>query len=436
MSERLESALRVARDTRECVIGEGVLAEVPAIISEQFPGTGAAVVVADPRTWQAAGAQVAALLRAPHVLLEDDGLYAEMRYVDRVAAALARHPDAVPVAVGSGTINDLVKLAAHRLHRPYAAVTTAASMDGYSAYGASITDQGAKQTFACPAPRVIVADLAVLRRAPQDMTASGYADLFSKIVAGADWMLADALGVEAIDARAWHIVQDGLPAALDDPAAVREGRSAALHDFVEGLMLGGFAMQALQSSRPASGAEHQFSHLWDMEHHTVDGRAPSHGFKVGVATHFIAGVYERLRAVPLDRLDTAACCAAWPAWPEAEARARRLYAGTPFPELGVVETRAKYIDRDALAAQLERLKRVWPELKVRLAAQLLPAREVARRLRLAGAPAEPEEIGISRERMAASVLKAQHTRRRFTVLDLVLRTHALPIFGDDNKGAE
>ena len=35
-----------------------------------------------------------------------------------------------------------------------------------------------------------------------------------------------------------------------------------------------------------------------------------------------------------------------------------------------------------------------------------------------------------------SVLKAQHIRRRFTMLDLVLRTHALPIFGDDNKGAE
>jgi len=34
-------------------------------------------------------------------------------------------------------------------------------MDGYSAYGASITDQGAKQTIACPAPRQNVAALAV-----------------------------------------------------------------------------------------------------------------------------------------------------------------------------------------------------------------------------------------------------------------------------------
>lgn len=29
-------------------------------------------------------------------------------------------------------------------------------------------------------------------------------------------------------------------------------------------------MQAHESSRPASGAEHQFSHLWEMEGHGVD----------------------------------------------------------------------------------------------------------------------------------------------------------------------
>ena len=62
MSERLENALRAARDTRVCVIGEDVLAQVPAIIRDQFPGDGAAVVVADPRTWQAAGAQVDTLV--------------------------------------------------------------------------------------------------------------------------------------------------------------------------------------------------------------------------------------------------------------------------------------------------------------------------------------------------------------------------------------
>ena len=65
---------------------------------------------------------------------------------------------AIPVAVGSGTINDLTKLAAHQLGRPYIVVATAASMDGYTAYGASITHQGSKQTFDCPAPLAVIAD--------------------------------------------------------------------------------------------------------------------------------------------------------------------------------------------------------------------------------------------------------------------------------------
>ena len=72
---------------------------------------------------------------------------------------------AIPVAVGSGTINDLTKLAAHRLGRPYMVVATAASMDGYTAYGASITHRGSKQTFDCPAPLAVLADLDVIARA-------------------------------------------------------------------------------------------------------------------------------------------------------------------------------------------------------------------------------------------------------------------------------
>jgi len=66
--------------------------------------------------------------------------------VERLTASLKQH-DAIPVAVGSGTINDLVKLAAHQSGRSYLCVATAASMDGYTAFGASITHQGAKQTF-------------------------------------------------------------------------------------------------------------------------------------------------------------------------------------------------------------------------------------------------------------------------------------------------
>src|SRR5690606_7576548 len=188
------------------------------------------------------------------------------------------------LAVGSGTINDLTKLAAHQKKRSYMCIATAASMDGYTAFGASITAGGAKQTFNCPAPAVCVADIAIIRKAPREMTASGYADLFAKITAGADWILADSLQVEPIDPQAWSIVQDGLHNALSDPTGVYKGDEKAIFELTSGLMLGGFAMQWSKSSRPASGAEHQFSHLWNMEHHTNDGKSISHGFQVAIGT--------------------------------------------------------------------------------------------------------------------------------------------------------
>ena len=190
-------------------------------------------------------------------------------------------------------------------------------------------------------------------------------------------------------------------------------------------MLGGFAMQWSKSSRPASGAEHQFSHLWDMEHHTHRGEAPSHGFKVGIATLAVTAFYEHLLALPLDRLDVARCVAAWDEPPAAEARARALFAGTDFIPTAVGETLAKTVTRSELAAQLERLRAVWPTLREHLRSQLIPYAEMKRRLRAVGAPVEPEEIGLTRERLRSSFFRAQHIRRRFTVLDLALRTATL-----------
>ncbi len=426
----LAEALASARDTRALVVGCGVLSETARVFREQFPGC-RAVVVADSATFAVAGRAVDEALTTAGVSCEapfiftDPALYAEFSFVEALEAALRQH-DAIPVAVGSGTINDLVKLAAHRAGRPaYMCVATAASMDGYTAFGASITFHGAKQTFNCPAPRAVIADIEVIRGAPPEMTAAGYADLQAKITAGADWILADGLGVERIEPRAWDIVQGGLRDSLADPAGARAGRVEAITPLVEGLMLGGFAMQWTKSSRPASGAEHQFSHLWDMEHHTYNGEAPSHGFKVGIATLAVTALYEELLRRPLEKIDVGRCLALWPNHAEAERRTRALFAGSDFVETAAVETLSKHSSRAELQAQLERLRANWTEMRARLHAQLVPYAELEKRLRLVGAPTSPAEIGITRERLRASFQRAYHIRRRFTVLDLAVRVGLL-----------
>ena len=57
-----------------------------------------------------------------------------------------------------------------------------------------------------------------------------------------------------------------------------------------------------------------------------------------------------------------------------------------------------------------------------MSGQLIPYSEVKQRLQLVGAPTEPEEIGITRKRLRETFIRAQFIRRRFTVLDLAVRT--------------
>ena len=222
------------------------------------------------------------------------------------------------------------------------------------------------------------------------------------------------------------IVQDGLQDALGDPEGVRQGTVETIGPLIEGLMLGGFAMQAHQTSRPASGADHQFSHLWNMEHHKMaDGHTPSHGFQVSIGLLAATAYYEQFLHSDIARLDIEGAVAAWPELAEAEKYALELYAGTDFPEIGLKETRAKYIGKQQLREQLATLKNNWPQIKARLEKQIIPFAEASRRLRIVGAPTRPEEIGITRRRMKESVIRAQHIRRRFTILDVAVRTNLL-----------
>src|SRR3954449_11051985 len=341
--QRIADAVRAASDTRRVVIEAGALAAVDSVLAEGIAAEAAAVVVADEPTMRVAGAAVDEALRQagremldPHVLSARPVLYADYDNVTKVATALRRHA-AIPVAVGSGTINDIVKRAAHECERPYMSVATAASMDGYTAFGAAITKDGYKRTMTCPAPRAVVGDIDVLTSAPPAMTASGYADLLGKVTAGADWLVADALAVEPIREPAWSLVQPGLRAAVGRPAELRAGDPDAMGALIDGLVMAGLAMQAQASSRPASGAEHQFSHLWEMEGLGRYADPPlSHGFKVGLGTIAIAALYERLLARDMPAAAANADRGPWPAPEEMEAAVRPLHpegrlAGRPPP---------------------------------------------------------------------------------------------------------
>ncbi len=424
MSELVQQALRVSTSTRDVLIGRDVLGQVPSAFIRTFDDR-AAIVVGDERTMAVAGWAVREALSGagvpvldPYVFPAEPELYAKYENCELLRDAVAGL-DAVVVVVGAGTLNDLAKRACGELVRDYAVVGTAASMDGYTAFGASIAVDGYKQTMDCPAPALAVADLDLMAAAPGVMTASGYGDLLGKLPAGADWMVADAVGVEPLDTSVWDLVQGPLRRALSCPDALARGDMDAVSGLTEGLVMSGLGMQAYHESRPASGSEHLFSHLWEMEGHGVDvtPRRLSHGFKVAVGSVAIAALYEAVLSDGLTSLDVDAAVAAWPSREVLEKRVFAHHTRPGLREAALQQTMTKYVDAPAVGRRLEALAKAWPTLSERLREQLVPATELQRMLREAGAPAHPDDIALDWQAFRVTYVRSQLIRSRYTILD-------------------
>ena len=424
MTPRIENALRNATDTKVFELGENILDRVPAVFSSLFPGRDAVLIV-DCNTWRVAGEKVFALMRGAGIPttvfhIPDEHFHAEWKYIEMVDKVLD-DTGAVAVSVGSGVINDLCKLCSYHHGQSYLSVPTAASVDGYSSFGASISYKGLKQTFECPAPVAIVADVEVIATAPAKMTAAGYADLAAKNPCGAEWMIADLFGTEPIIPEAWHMLQDVLDEMLASAEGVAKGDLKAISLLFEGLTLSGFAMQAARSSRPASCTDHLFSHYLDMTGHTYKGELQSHGFQVAIGTLTMCAFFDEFLKFDLTKLDVDKCVAAWPSLEEEHARARKIFEDFVDPELGVRSIDVKYADKEGMREQLTKVRDQWPELREKYRRQVYPFEKMQRLFRIVGAPADPSDIGLTRAQLLAIVPYTQLMRHRINLLDLAKR---------------
>jgi len=428
IQRRVDKALEAVDTTKSVIIRSGATDEVTSCLNMFFGGK-PVLLIADTNTYPAAGELVMKHLgefqykALDPFIFNSKGLYAEISFVEKLEKYLSGK-DVVPIAVGSGTINDLTKLAAERCGLPYMSFATAGSMDGYTAFGASISYKGAKQTFDCKAPLAVIADVNIISKAPPEMNAAGYADLIAKVPSGADWIVADALGIEPIDKLAWDLTQTHLHEMVNNPVGVKNGDRNTMLDLMEGLIMTGLGMQVNKTSRPASGAEHQFSHLWDNQHHKFNGEAPFHGFKVGIGTIASEALYERILQLGVDHVDTnVEQIQKW--WPQFNQIEKEIWKHFPEEELvsqTIEHCKVKYITAEILSKRLNLLKSVWNKLEEKLRAQLLGAQKIQLMIADAGAPYLPEQIGIERPRLKKSYKLAQLIRQRYTVLDLVLET--------------
>jgi glycerol-1-phosphate dehydrogenase [NAD(P)+] len=190
----------------------------------------------------------------------------------------------------------------------------------------------------------------------------------------------------------------------------------------EGLAMTGFSMQYMKSSRPVSGCEHLFSHIWEMEDLSFGGAPVTHGHKVALGTLIATAIYERLIARGLDGIDPGEAARRLPSPAEREKAIRERFENSPAAPGAVAAavgvSLSKLAPRVAEARVAEARGR-WPALSKRLEAQLMPYAELKEAFSAAGCPVRAEDIGLSREYAIRTAFRAQMIRDRYSILDLL-----------------
>ncbi|QHW33434.1 sn-glycerol-1-phosphate dehydrogenase [Paenibacillus rhizovicinus] len=282
------------------VLEEGALAKVAPFIREQ--GFASVVLVVDENTWNAAGERLAASLKQAGVAfvvcrLKPNGqgdVIADEKTIVQVLLESPQEAQAV-LAVGSGTINDVVRFVCFQTGRSFISVPTAASVDGFTSVGAPIIVNGFKQTVPAIAPAAIFADLTVLAAAPQRLTAAGFADMLGKFTSLADWRFSQQMAGEHFCPLAYELTERALLQCVEAVDEIATGSQRGVEVLMEALLLSGWSMLLVGHSRPASGGEHHLSHHWEMAYIAEGRRQLLHGAKVGVASVLLAKLYrERL----------------------------------------------------------------------------------------------------------------------------------------------
>jgi glycerol-1-phosphate dehydrogenase [NAD(P)+] len=279
----------------DIIIEQGAIEKLPEILArKEYASFKKIAMVCDENTYEAAGKKVASLLPdLAKVILDPDNLHANEHGVEAAKKELDKIGDVdLMIAVGSGTVHDITRYHAYNMKIPFFSVPTAASVDGFVSTVAAMTWHGFKKSFTAVSPIVVIADSDIFKNAPMRLTASGVADLLGKYTALADWKIAHVLTGEYICKEICDLEYRALDELIQSLDGLNNGDAAAYEQLMYGLLLSGIAMQMTGNSRPASGAEHHMSHLWEMEVYN-DYIDFYHGEKVGVGLVTASKIYHQ-----------------------------------------------------------------------------------------------------------------------------------------------
>lgn len=412
-------------------IGKDALEALPALAKEM--GFKSLYLICDPITYEIAGERCEALLSAAKLRYKTVRL-THMGFDEATLGELIIQMPTdcdLAVAVGTGSINDMVRFFSFKIGRPFFTVATAAPMDGFASSIAAIQVNHLKTTFEAQTPTAIIGDTEILKNAPYRMIAAGLGDLLGKFTCLCDWKLSSIINGEHYCPHIVELVESCVQNVLADAKKAKDRDPKTLGKIMEGLVLAGVAMSLYGNSRPASGCEHHMSHYWEMIFEQNGKRPAPHGAQVGVGTVLILKLVEKLRKTDVD---FAAARVAAEAYDRAvwESAVHKAYG---FAAQGVIamEAQAQKNEPTARLRRIDAIENHWEEI-LTLLTGLPSSEEIIEILRLLDSPCLPSEIEVDNDLLKRTFLYAKEVRARYTILQMVWDLGLLDALSDEVIG--
>lgn len=378
---------------REVITESGALRRIPEIVRRY--GAKKVMLIADCNTWKAAGEETARILDTACIPYSKY-VYPQPPRPDRIGLGDGlMHYDLSTdflIGVGSGVINDICKILSTAHGCPYMIVGTAPSMDGYASETSSMARDGVKASLPVRGAEVILGDTEVLRNAPSHMLAAGLGDMLAKYISLAEWKISNIINGEEYNEEIADLVRVALKECVDNRKALASRDADAAAAVFDGLVIGGLGMSYAGCSRPASGCEHYISHLIDMRSLEFGTPEDLHGIQCGVATLYIARVYEKMLTVRPDREKALAHARRFDI-SEWNKTLRTLLGKAAEPMIELEKKEGKY-DAAKHAARLETIIARWDGIVEVIKKEIPPASRIEEILLSVGAPTRLSQLGV------------------------------------------
>lgn len=212
----------------------------------------------------------------------------------RVIESMIENGIEAVLSVGTGSLNDIARLACARKNVPLCLFATAPSMDGFASYSAPIVDGNFKITYPAKCPEVIIADTKILADSPTELKSAGFGDMVSKYIALIDWRVSHLVKGEEYCEKVADLTRFAVDRIMGMADKITENNEESAAAVFESLILTGIAMSFTKTSRPGSGTEHIMAHFIECVE-LLENKIPDyHGEDVGVTTLIVLEYYKQL----------------------------------------------------------------------------------------------------------------------------------------------